>query len=149
MGGCRLKPLDLPCYVVLSMPEEKPLTKSSLMAALKEAGVATRDAVREIVGREISAREIATKDDVREIVGQGLSSGELATKDDLYEVLAEFHRGEVQPELAKIRASIEEVRVSLSWVKDEVNGLKAELSDTPSRKEFENLKREVAHYHAF
>ena len=35
------------------------------------------------------------------------------------------------------------VKVELSHVKDEENGLKAELSNTPSRREFEELKTRV------
>ncbi len=39
------------------MANEKPLTKTTLMAALKEAGVATKEDVREIVGQKIEKLE--------------------------------------------------------------------------------------------
>jgi archaellum component FlaC len=38
---------------------------------------------------------------------------------------------------------LRKVEVELSHVKDEVNGFKVELSDTPSRMEFEELKSSV------
>lgn len=62
----------------------------------------------------------------------------------------EGSRREVNERLGKIEASLKnvengqrELKTELSYVKDEISGLKADLSDTPSRKEFENLKRRV------
>ncbi len=37
-------------------------------------------------------------------------------------------------------ASKEDLNREIGWVRDDINGLKADLSDTVSRKEFNNLK---------
>lgn len=47
----------------------------------------------------------------------------------------------------KIESGLRKLDVGLSGVKDTVNGLKAEFSDTPSRKEFNELKTIVDKYH--
>lgn len=78
--------------------------------------------------------------------------------------LAEFFQSEIKPEFQKIHGELgivnnrldkleegqkmlergqRELKTGLSFVKDEVRGLKAELSDTPSRREFEDLKNQV------
>lgn len=49
----------------------------------------------------------------------------------------------VEGSLKAIEGTQREIKVALLQVKDEINGLKADLSDTPSRKEFENLKTRV------
>ena len=38
---------------------------------------------------------------------------------------------------------IQGLKVEMSYVKDEISGLKADISDTPSRKEFNQLKGKV------
>jgi archaellum component FlaC len=54
---------------------------------------------------------------------------------------------ETNSRLDKMVDSLKSVKTELAHVKDEINGLKADLSDTPSRKEFENLKTRVdEHY---
>jgi len=55
------------------MAGEKPLTKSDLLAILREAGIPTKGDVQRIVSNEISSRGLTTKDDLKG----------LATKDDL------------------------------------------------------------------
>ena len=47
----------------------------------------------------------------------------------------------------KLEANVREIKVELSGVKDSVNGLKAEFADTPSRREFQELKSKVDKYH--
>jgi hypothetical protein len=37
--------------------------------------------------------------------------------------------------------------VGQSYLKDQINGLEADLSDAPSRKEFQELKSKVDQYH--
>ena len=39
------------------------------------------------------------------------------------------------------------LEVEVSYIKDTLNGLKADLADTPSRREFEELKARVDKYH--
>ncbi|MFV1917626.1 MAG: hypothetical protein ACC618_04075 [Patescibacteria group bacterium] len=41
----------------------------------------------------------------------------------------------------------EDLKREILYVRDDIKGLKADLSDTPSRKQFEELKRRVDHYH--
>lgn len=83
--------------------------QSELVAALKEAGVATKDDVHHIVGEELVSREtkktlativgkelitrgVATKDDVRQIVGEELTTRGVVTKDDLKGGLGKLER---------------------------------------------------------
>ncbi len=40
-------------------------------------------------------------------------------------------------------ATKEDLKREASWLRDDINGLKAELSNTPSRKEFNELKLKV------
>jgi archaellum component FlaC len=47
----------------------------------------------------------------------------------------------------RLSDEIKDVKAELIYVKDEINGLKAELSDTPSRREFNELKSRVDEYH--
>ena len=62
------------------MADEKPLTKANLAAALKEAGVATKDDVK---------REVAgLRDEIRDVV---------------HEELTEFHANMTKPEMDKLR----------------------------------------------
>lgn len=44
-------------------------------------------------------------------------------------------------------ATKEDLKRETSYVRNDIKGLKADLSDTPSRKQFEHLKRKVDHYH--
>ena len=52
-------------------------------------------------------------------------------------------KGEMNTRFDNVENRLRNVEVELSHVKDEVNGLKADLSTTPSRKEFEELKDKV------
>ena len=109
------------------MPDKKPLTKSNLVAALKEAGVATNDDLQKLENR---------------------------MKDHVFEVLTEFHAEMTWPKLNKIEKDIRAVdqkigRISLdvAHIKDQMKGLEADLSAATSRGDFEKLKRKVEHYH--
>lgn len=44
-------------------------------------------------------------------------------------------------------ATKKDLKREISFVRDDVKGLKGELSNTPSRKQFEELKRRVDRYH--
>jgi hypothetical protein len=56
-------------------------------------------------------------------------------------------QGEMVERFGKVEEEICGVKVELSHVKDEIKGLKADLSVTPSRKEFEQLKTRVDKHH--
>lgn len=43
----------------------------------------------------------------------------------------------------KIFATKEDLKREVSWLRDDISGLKVELSDTPSRREFNELKGRV------
>ncbi len=43
----------------------------------------------------------------------------------------------------EVQQGFREVKNEIRWVKDDINGLKAEFSNTPSRKEFNQLKTKV------
>ena len=47
----------------------------------------------------------------------------------------------------EMKEGFREIKTEIRFVKDDVKGLKAELSDTPSRKDHEALKRRVGRYH--
>ncbi len=56
-------------------------------------------------------------------------------------------RGEMNGRFDKVEGRLDKVKVELAHVKDIVNGLKADLADTPSRREFEQLKTRVDKHH--
>ncbi len=77
--------------MMINMSDTKPITKSELLVALKEAGVATRDDVRQIVGAELTTRGVVTKDDLKGFaIKEDLKN--LTTKDDLKEGLGKLER---------------------------------------------------------
>ena len=47
----------------------------------------------------------------------------------------------------EVNTNFDKVKVRLRGVEDEVKGLKSELSNTPTRKEFNKLKEKVDRYH--
>ena len=47
----------------------------------------------------------------------------------------------------KVEGRLDRLEVGQSYIKDLINGLKADLSDTPSRRQFEKLKARVDKYH--
>jgi hypothetical protein len=131
------------------MANKQPLTKADLIAAFKEVGVLTR----ETLGADLQALGIATRTDVQDIVD---------------EQLANFYDGRIKPELDEIRGEVsglkgefgtlqsemrdgfkqvntrlDRVGTDIHWLMDEVKGLKVEFAITPSRKELEELRREV------
>ncbi len=92
-------------------------------------------------------KDFPTKNDVKKIVD-----------DSIHHQLSEFHVGMIKPELKglekrlnsrldKVDAGINTLEVGQSYLKDQINGLKADLSDTPSRRQFEQLTARVDKYH--
>ena len=56
-------------------------------------------------------------------------------------------RREMKSSFEKVGQRFDKMEVGQSHLKDQVNGLKADLSDTPSRREFERLKSKVDRHH--
>ena len=54
--------------------------------------------------------------------------------------------GEVESDTKDIKADITVIKNDIRWMKDDINGLKADLFDTPSKKEFNQLKTKVDDY---
>lgn len=100
------------------MVKNKILTKADLINTLKEAGVATKDDVRQIVGEEITRRKLVVKDDLKNF----------ATKDDITKSEKRMERRLV------IRMNNMEKNLQQS-----ISNL---AETTPTRSEFEVLKRQ-------
>jgi hypothetical protein len=110
----------LPCLSVLlcNMAEEKPFTIPELVTALKEAGFATKDDVKEIVLEAVDAV--------------------LEGQTPIYERL-----DGIDKRLDKLEEGQARLEVAQAHTTDEIKGLKADLSDSPSRAELNNLKARV------
>lgn len=108
------------------MADVKPLTIPALIAAMKEAGFATREDVEEI--------SLQTADAILE--GQA----------PIYERLDKIEAKLVEHDqrFEKLEAGQVRLEVGQVHLKDEIQGLKADLSDTPSRAEHNALKERVA-----
>lgn len=90
-----------------------------------------------------------------------MAKNDTLTRDDLHEVLAEFYSGHLEPQFRKIDEQFERidhrfngienrlntVEVELRHVKDEIKGLKADLFDSPTRKEFNEVTNRINRYH--
>jgi hypothetical protein len=102
------------------MADEKPITKSELMEALKEL----RKQVRE------------------DAFGDRAEFYAQMTRPEIEKVRTEMKSGfkQVDSRLARLEAEV-------SSVKDDIKGLTEELSLKPSRIEFNELKRKVDKYH--
>ena len=94
---------------------------------------------------DISAIRKAVKDETKN----------LPTKKDVEDIvfnqLSEFHTNMIKPDInilegkmGKLEIGLQEVKVEMSFLKDEVKGLKADLSTTVSKKEFGQFKRRIS-----
>lgn len=124
-----------------SMADEKPITIPALIGAMKEAGFATRSDVEEIVDQRITSRGLATRSDVEEIV----TKKSLETADAILEGQAPIYErlDQIDGRLDKLEMGQARLEVAQAHTTDEVKGLKADLSDTSSRVEVNNLKARV------
>ena len=102
------------------MADEKPLTKSGLVAALKEAGVATKDDVRQIVDK-------AVKTDVFKLVSEAT--------DAILKGVDKLHAGH-EKRFDKLEAGQLELKRQIRDLKH----------DTPSKQSFDDLKARVDKY---
>ena len=82
----------------------------------------------------------ATKGDVREIGGEAIDAV-LKGVENLPEKFA------AKDDLSRVERKVDGLDVKVDKVSDQMDGLEADLSDTPSRKRFEKLKARVDKYH--
>ena len=54
--------------------------------------------------------------------------------------------GEIKTRFKKVEKRLNKLEVGQAKIKDQIDGLKADLSDTPSRREFQQLKARVDKY---
>jgi len=109
------------------MKEEKALTRAELIAVLEEVGVATKDDVKKAVYKTVSEATDA-------IIG-GM------------EGMDESVRKEIRATSDAIDTRLSGIEIELRGLKNDIDGLHAELSDSASRKELNELKTRVAKYH--
>lgn len=115
------------------MAEEKPLTKSDLVAVLKEIGVATNDTVH------IQLTEFydgLIKPEFEKINGRLTILENTVTS--LENAVTSLQEGQ-----ASLEDGFNRLEVGQEHIRTEIKELKADLSDTPSRAEHENLKARV------
>ena len=98
------------------MADEKPLTKSDLIAAFKEIGV-------------------ATKKDVSDIIHDALA--------EFFVGRIEPELDELGAKIDQVDQKVSGLSVELAHVKDTVDGLRADLAIVPSRDDFDKLKTRV------
>jgi chromosome segregation ATPase len=108
------------------MAEEKPLTKSDLVAALKEIGVATNDTVHNQLTEFYD----------------GLIKPEFEKIDAHFEAI-DTRLNNLEERQASLEDSVNSLQVGQEHIRTEIKELNADLSDTPSRAEHENLKARV------
>jgi hypothetical protein len=110
--------------------------------------------VKQAIAEEITSRGLATKEDVRQVITDEITQRGLVTKDDIAQLreeikedtlntLAEFYSGEIKPQFEQIERGFDRLETDVSYLKGEINGLKADLSDTASHGEFEGLRQRV------
>ena len=69
---------------------------------------------------------------------------------DVFDVLRDQMNSrfdDVDKRLSSVESGQRKLDVGQAHLKDQINGLKADLSDTPSRRQFEKLKARVDRYH--
>jgi hypothetical protein len=86
----------------------------------------------------------ATRGDVRKIVSEIVID---ATHKILEGVERLLENHATKDDLSRVERKIDKLEVEVRHVKDVTEGLKADLSVTPSRGEFEELKARVDRYH--
>lgn len=120
--------------------------KDQLREVLSEMGVATRDDVKTIVRETITEMDIPNRKQAKKIV-----------EDVFHEQITEYHSDMIMPELSKLeqkdnkiidflkilKDTTDRLKTNISFIKSDIRDLKAELSLTVSRREFEKFKAQV------
>ena len=84
----------------------------------------------------------ATVKEVREIV---IDASEAILKG--VDRMFEEQNGRIDKRFKRVDERFNKLEVEISYIKDTANGLKADLADTPTKKEHEELKAKVEKYH--
>jgi len=77
----------------------------------------------------------------------GLVTALKATEERIFEERTEFFVKMIKPLFDKLSGRLEKVEVDVKHLRQGQNELKAELSDTPSRKQFNDLRDKVIRHH--
>ncbi len=123
-----------------NMTKTQALTIPNIVSAMKKAGFATKD----------DLKNFATKDDLKILRKQ--------IDDDQFEARSEFYAKMIKPDLKGLDEKIDKVdcrlgqkiddvnnklSLQISGIKDDLEGLNTEFSTSPSREEFNKLSRSV------
>jgi hypothetical protein len=109
------------------MSDEKPLTRSELIAVLEEVGVATKEDVEKAVYKTVS--------EATDAIIRGLDA------------MDESVRTEIKASSDTLDTRLKGIEIELRGLKNDIEGLHAELSDKAPRKELNELKTRVTKYH--
>lgn len=104
----------------------KQLTKKDIVDSLKQVGFVTEKKVKKIVTEIVMDATEAILNGVQRMFDEQnkINDAKFATKEDL-----------------------KKVENKVDWARDDIKGLQEELSNTPSCKEFGELKARVDSYH--
>ena len=108
------------------MADEKPVTKSDLVAALKAFGQQVKKDVADVVHQEVSEFFVAR-------------------------IQPEFDklRGEMQDGFKKVDLRLDTLETDVHFIKDNAKGLDAELAMKPTKKRVNKLEQRVDHLEKF
>lgn len=87
-----------------------------------------------------------TKVDPNELVTRGMLDEAVDAILKGIDKLISNLRGEMKSGFERVNERLEKLEVGQMFLKDEVQGLKADLSNVPSRRQFEKLKSRVDKY---
>jgi hypothetical protein len=102
------------------MTDEKPLTISNLISAMKEAGFATKEDVGDIVHEQLTNYHAEMISPEIKRLGESMEAG-----------------------FKQVNSRLDKGESDIHWLKDEVRGLKEDFALTPSQGESKELKRDI------
>lgn len=108
------------------------VTIPKLISAMKEAGFATKKDVKNIVFNELSEFHA------------GITKPEMLQMEGRLNAKIEHVEHKLDARIDGLGIKVDKLALNVSEVKDEVGGLKGEFALTPSRSDFEKLKRTLS-----
>ena len=115
------------------------LLKKTFLTKSDAKNFLTKDDAKNFASKD-DLKNFATKDEIKKII-----------KDEFHESFSEHYDGMIKPEFEKIDKRFNSLEIKVDnhyrWLKDDINGLKADLSNTVSKREFHQLKARVEKYH--